>query len=238
MRKESQTKAKSQTFYCFSPPVMLATMLIEVGLGIYTLLKYRHGVFAKVAALMLFLLGIFQLSEYQICSGQNPEFWSHLGLIAITFLPIVGLQLVSMVSKKRLLLTAGYAIAITFSLIFIFVPQSITEPFCGGNYIIFSGPAALSKFYAAYYGIFLVFAILESIIAMQENRNRRAHRVFRWFIIGYLSFMLPMGIVYAVYAPARIAVTSIMCGFAVILAFVIAFQIVPQYYKYIHQRKQ
>jgi hypothetical protein len=237
LKKNAEEKRGSQTFYCFSPPVMIATMIIEVTLALYTFLRYRRGKFAKLAGVLIVLLSVFQLSEYQICAGQRPEFWSHLGFIAVTFLPIVGLQLVSMVSKKHLLITTGYAIAISFSLIFIFIPQSIAQPFCGGNYIIFSAPAMVYELYGAYYFAFLIFAIVESLMTIQEHKMRRAHRLLRWIVIGYLSFMLPMGIVYAIYAPARIAVASIMCGFAVILACVIAFQIVPQYYRYIHKEK-
>ena len=51
---------------------MLATMAIEGALAIYVLLRYRNGRFAKVAAVLLILLGIFQLSEYQICGGSDP----------------------------------------------------------------------------------------------------------------------------------------------------------------------
>jgi len=225
---------RSQTFYCFSPPVMLATMLIEGGLAIYILFKYRKGRFAKVAALLLVLLGIFQLSEYQICGGQNPSFWSHFGLMAITLLPVAGLRLVSLVSKKRHYFFIGYGIAAALALVFLFVPQSVAGAYCGGNYIIFSGPAALYEFFGMYYFVFLIFGIWEALEVMRETTKKTVHRLLQWFIVGYLSFMLPMGIVYAFYAPARVAVTSIMCGFAVILAFIVAFLIVPKYYGYIY----
>jgi hypothetical protein len=44
--------------------------------------------------------------------------------------------------------------------------------------------------------------------------------------------MLPMGIVYALYEQARMAVASIMCGFAVGLAIILAWRIVPAYYQH------
>jgi len=224
-------RSRSETFYCFSPPIMLATMAIEGVLAIYVLLRYRNGRFAKVAAVLLILLGIFQLSEYQICGGSNPSFWSHFGLVAITLLPVVGLRLVSLVSKKKHFFFIGYGIAAALALIFVFVPQSITGAYCGGNYIIFSGPAALYEFFGMYYFVFLIFGIWEAVLIMKETPRKIIHRILQWFIIGYLSFMLPMGVVYAFYAPARVAVTSIMCGFAVILAFIVAFEIVPKYYQ-------
>ena len=43
--------------------------------------------------------------------------------------------------------------------------------------------------------------------------------------------LIVMGIVYAFYEPARMAVASIMCGFALALAFILALRVVPEYYK-------
>jgi hypothetical protein len=227
----AKKNGRGETFYCFSPLIMLATMAVEGILAVYVLLRYREGRFAKVAAVLLVLLGIFQLSEYQICGSHDPQFWSHFGLVAITLLPVVGLRLVSLVSKKKHFFFIGYGIATALALIFVFVPQSITGAYCGGNYIIFSGPAALYTFFGMYYFVFLMLGIWEAVLIMRETPRKIVHRILRWFIIGYLSFMLPMGVAYAFYAPARAAVTSIMCGFAVILAFIVAFAIVPKYYQ-------
>jgi hypothetical protein len=231
-------KSRDLTLCCFSPPVMLATMAIEGILAIYVLLRYRRGAFAKIAAVLLALLGIFQLSEFQVCSNQNPLFWSHFGLAAITLLPIVGLQLISYVTQKRRFLVIGCAIAAALVLVFLFVPQSITGSLCGGNYVVFNGPTGLYQFYGAYYFAFLIFAIWQLLETMREKKGTIIRQVLRWFIIGYLSFMAPMGVIYALYAPARVAVTSIMCGFAVILALIVAFQIVPKYYQYLYGRTE
>lgn len=232
-KKTIQKRPRSLTLCCFSPPVMLVTMAIEGALAIYVLAKYRRGAFAKLAAALIALLGIFQLSEYQVCGDHYPQFWAHFGLVAITLLPVVGLQLISFVTRNRRFLMLGYALAIILALIFAFIPQSITGSFCGGNYVIFDGPAGLYRFYGAYYSAFLIFEIWELLGAMHKHKNGAIQWVLQWFIIGYLSFMVPMGVVYAVYAPARTAVASIMCGFAVILALIIAFQIVPKYYNYL-----
>ncbi len=235
-KKTQQDRPRSLTLYCFSPPVMLATMLIEGALAVYVLLRYRQGAFAKIAAILLVLLGIFQFSEYQVCGNQNPQFWSHFGLVAITLLPIVGLQLISFVTKRPRFLALGYAIAAVLALVFIFIPGSITGSYCGGNYVVFDGPTGLYEFYGAYYFTFLILAIWESLGVIRTTRDRVVRRVLHWFIAGYLSFMVPMGIVYTIYAPARVAVTSIMCGLAIVLALILALQIVPKYYAYLDER--
>jgi hypothetical protein len=132
----------------------------------------------------------------------------------------------------------GYILAGILALIFIFNSHSITQSFCGGNYVIFSGPTALYQFFGAYYFAFLIFAIWESLEMMRKNENQFVRKVLQWFVIGYFSFMAPMGIVYAFYAPARSAVASIMCGFAVLLAIIVAFRIVPEYYRYVYEENE
>jgi sulfite exporter TauE/SafE len=109
--------------------------------------------------------------------------------------------------------------------------------FCGGNYVIFSGSRELFQFFSGYYFSFLVLGIWESLEALNVVRSKWLQRTLQWVVIGYLSFMLPMAIVYAIYAPARVAVASIMCGFALILAFILAFEIVPKYYRYSGQKE-
>jgi len=53
--------------------------------------------------------------------------------------------------------------------------------------------------------------------------------VLQWLIIGYLSFMAPMGAVYILFPVTRNAVASIMCGFALCLAVILALKIMPAY---------
>jgi hypothetical protein len=223
---------KSHKLYCFSPPVMMATLLIEFGLAVYTFFKYRQGLFGRVAATMLAALALFQLAEYQVCDSQDAVLWSRFGLSVITLLPVLGLYLISLISQRQHFLRLGYVVVTMFLLYFLFVPKETISSLCGGNYIIFSGPQALYQFYAAYYFGFLIFGIWESIEALNKVSHRALQAVLKWFVVGYLSFMLPMGLAYAIYPPARYAVASIMCGFAVTFAIILAFQIVPKYYKY------
>ena len=81
-------KQKNQTtLFCFSPPVMLATVIIESGLALWTLFRYRQHLFGKIAVAILLLLAAFQISEYQVCGNHDAETWARFGLVAITLLP-------------------------------------------------------------------------------------------------------------------------------------------------------
>jgi hypothetical protein len=225
--------------YCFSPPVMIATFAIELVLAAYVFTRYRMTRFGRVAGLVLILLATFQFAEYRICTttGSIPALWSRIGFVAITLLPLSGLYLVSLVSHKQHFLKLGYATAIGFVVYFIFVPKSITGAICGGNYVIFNTSTDLYRLYGFYYLGFLLLGIWEAIEKIESLKRRTAgKKALEWLIVGYLSFMLPMGLSYVLFPVTRNAVASIMCGFAITLAFVLAFKVVPVYNRSHHVR--
>jgi hypothetical protein len=226
-------KGKNETvLFCFSPPVMLATVVIELGLALWTLFRYRKELFGKIAVLILLLLAAFQISEYQVCGNHNAETWSRFGLVAITLLPVLGFRLISLITEKKRFVILGSIIATMFVLFFIFAPLDMVSSLCGGNYVIFTGPSSLYEFFGAYYFGFLILSIWQAMVSQRAAASKVYKGILRWMVIGYLSFILPVAVVYIIYAPARVAVASVMCGFAVIFAFILAFVIVPRFYQY------
>jgi len=213
---------------------MFATFAIELILAALLFVRYRVTRFGKVASLVLILLATFQFAEYRICtiSGSGSLDWSRIGFVAITLLPLTGLYLVSLVSHKTHFLKLGYVSAIGFVLYFAFVPKSITGAICGGNFVVFNTSTDLYRLYGFYYWGFLLLGIWESIERIASLKRRTStKRILQWWIVGYLSFMAPMGTVYLLFPSTRNAVASIMCGFALLLAFILAFKIVPAYHR-------
>ena len=200
--------------YCFSPLVMIITFAIEIILAIYAWTKSIKAKSDVGIVVLLVFLAIFQLAEYQICDGLSSDFWSRTGFLAITFLPVIGLYLVFRLNREAYLLKIGFTIAIIFSLLFIFDQTIINNVNCSGNYVIFDLNSRISSLYGYYYFGFLLVAM-------------------RWFIFGYLSFILPLTVVYITLPITRMAVASIMCGFAVIFAFILTFKIAPIYHKHV-----
>lgn len=218
---------KSKLF-CFTPEVMLFTFLTEFALALYVFVRYRTTTFGKLAVVLLLLLGAFQFVEYQICAGSDSVMWSRIGFVIITILPPLGLHLISLVSGKSHFVKFGYALMAVYIAIFLFAPKAVTGAVCGGNYIIFYTQQELSWTYSAYYFGLLLIGVWEAAEAMRRDPLRK--KLLAWMIAGYGSFMIPMGIVYAI-APlvAWNATPSIMCGFAVLFALILAFKIMPNY---------
>ena len=196
---------------------MIVTLAIEFILAGFLFVRYRVTRFGKVAGFVLVLLATFQFAEYRVCttSGAGTLLWSRIGFIAITLLPLTGLYLVSLISHKPHFLKLGYASAIGFVLYFVFVPKSISGAICGGNYVVFNTSTDLYRLFGFYYWGFLLLGIWESIEKITSLKRRTSNKkILQWLIIGYLSFMAPMGTVYMLFPSTRNAVASIMCGFA------------------------
>ncbi len=209
---------------------MVITFTLEAIFAVYTFIRYGTNRFGKIAALLLLLLGTFQLAESRICADASAFVWMRIGFVAITLLPVVGLYLVSLVSHKTHFLRLGYALAALFVVAFLFVPKVITGALCAGNYVIFNTNQSLYVLYGIYYLGFMLLAIWEALEKIHEPHvQSKTRTTLFWIIIGYLSFMLPMAATYIIIPSTRVAIASVMCGFALILAFILTFVIVPRF---------
>jgi len=220
--------SSSTTLYCFSPPIMLATILIETFLAIFALFRYRYNPVLGIIFATLILLAVFQLAEYQTCGGAGLG-WSRLGYIAITLLPPLGLHLIAKISAKpyRFLKIVGDTAALLFIIGFGFGSTFLNAPICAGNYVVFSLHSPFSAWYGYYYIGMLLFTIG---IAIKEATEATAHTksALYWVSIGYLIFLIPTGIVNAINPATVAAIPSIMCGFAVLYALILVGKILPQ----------
>ncbi|MEK7461193.1 MAG: hypothetical protein AAB647_03210 [Patescibacteria group bacterium] len=223
---------KSVTFYCFSPFVMIATFTIEWLFAAWAFVVYRHTRFGQLAILTLVSLGLFQLAENKICTGGPNQLATTIGLVAITLLPPLGLHLITHITGHRIVTRISYFVAAIFIVGFVLYPALVTSPsVCTGNYIIIFMMPKLGMAYGLYYFGFLFWAIHDALGGRATPELKPYKAVLGWLITGYLSFILPMGIVYFLSEKSREAVPSIMCGFAIILAIILTLRILPLYHR-------
>jgi hypothetical protein len=215
--------------FCFSPPVMLVTLLIEFGLAFYTLWRYKMTTTSRLAAIILTSLGIFQLSEYMVCGGlgwSNMQ-WARLGYVSITLLPALGIHLIMTLAgkKKPILVGAAYVSCAAFVAFYVFGTNAISGQSCYANYAVFYTQHASNQWFAAYYYGWLMIGIY---LAWQWGMQQPARRkTLHYMMIGYLVFLVPTTF-FNIIDPSTIkGIPSIMCGFAVLLAFVIVVKVLP-----------
>lgn len=229
-------KKRGVTFYCFSPPVMIATLIIESVLVVYTLVRYKMDILLRLVILILITLAVFQLSEYRVCTGLgiNAVDWSRLGYAAITMLPPLGLHLLHIIAQKprRRLVTVAYASMFLFIWYFLAYSIAFTGYQCTGNYVIFQIGVIPSLIYGAYYYGWLFIAI--GLAAHWANQlhdvgSKKIHQLkaVKGMIVGYAVFLVPTAIVYTLNPAYRRGIPSIMCGFAVLFALILSLYVLP-----------
>jgi len=214
---------------CFSPPVMLATFLIEFGLLFYVLWRYKLTPLTRLAVVFLSCLGIFQLAEYMLCGGLGLGRieWVKLGYAAITFLPALGLHMTSIIAGAKItpVLVAAYGSAIAFAAYFVGAGGAVIAKECAPNYAIFDTSSTLTLVYGIFYYGWLLTTI--GLAAYWARKTPKYAKVLRWMVAGYSVFIIPTTIANMIDPATMAAIPSIMCGFAVLCAIILVWQVLP-----------
>ena len=230
------SKHKGTRLNCFSPPVMLATLIIETSLAIYTVWRYKLTTVARLITTLLLTLAAFQLAEYHVCTASSyADQWSRLGFVAITALPPLGLHLMHVLADKpnRKLVWAGYTTMVGFSSFFLLAANTFTGHQCTGNYVIFQFSQNVTGAYSLYYYGWLLVGISLGIHWANELNEKGKSAVkrlqaVRGLVAGYFVFLLPTAIANTVKPETRRGIPSVMCGFAVLLALILVLYILPR----------
>lgn len=224
-------RAKSLRMYCFSPPVMLATFIIEVIFAIYVVMRYKLNAVGRLVVIILVCLAIFQLAEYAVCqvTALDPLLAARIGYVAITLLPPLGIHLAYALGKnaQRPLLWPAYATAAAFAGFFLFAGPALTAHVCAGNYVIFETAPGSQWLYALYYYGWL-FVGVGLCLRRAEQVVKKAKMALYGLAAGYAAFIVPTTAVNVIDPSTIQGIPSIMCGFAVLLAFVLVGWVMPR----------
>lgn len=216
--------------YCFSPPVMLATFLIEFTLAFYTIWRYKMTTTSRLAVVMLFSLGTFQISEYMVCGGlglSNIE-WARVGYGAITLLPALGIHMLTSIAGKKMpaLVGIAYASCAIFFGFYMLASNSVSLLECQANYAVFRAYRSIAAPFGVYYYGWLLIGTYLAWLWSNELPERK--QALRAMAAGYMVFVLPTTTVNII-DPATIhGIPSIMCGFAVLFAIILVVRVLPK----------
>jgi hypothetical protein len=234
-------------FLCFSPQVMIATFVVEFGLILFMLVRYGIKKKLFLPMLLILFLGLFQLAEFYVSEGDkaNVSAWSRFGFACISMLPPLGLHLMHQLAKKkpRILVWGYYGLTLGIIGYFLSADSVFTAYEATGNYIIFRLSNGVAGAYSVFYyiGFLLSFYVgLNKIHSLKADMSDTKHKITRQIyvlLVGYLLFILPT-VVIILYAPgAHLAIPSIMCGFAVLLALTLTFELAPLLAERKHSKK-
>ena len=219
------------TFFCFSPPVMIVTFIIEIGLLLYTVWRYKFNRLTQLVMALLFFLAMFQLAEFQVCEGSSAQaLWAQIGYVSITLLPPLGIHIMHLLSKQKsmIIVYAAYATAAAFVAYFALSAGSLNGHECLGNYVIFQVNQDMTVPYGIYYYGWVITAMVLSFKFATEAKTKRLRQALYGFAFGYAAFLIPTTTANLLDKATTRGIPSIMCGFAVLMALVAVLYVMPR----------
>jgi hypothetical protein len=221
---------RQPTLLCFSPPVMIATIAIELALAVWVLTRYATSTTKRLIITLLLCLAAFQLAEFNVCSSAPADlFWSRFGYIFITVLPPLGIHLILKLRREArpLLLAISYSASAAFAAAFAFLSTGLNHAVCTGNYVIFILAQPISQLYEIYYFSFVLIGIWLALRQLPVTTSQDHRRSLIWMVAAYLAFSVPTLVINFLLPSTKAAVPSIMCGFAIIFAIIIGLKVAP-----------
>lgn len=209
---------------------MVATFLIEVSLALYTVIRYKFNAKNRSILALLLCLATFQIAEYFVCTDTTIAInASRAGYVAITFLPALGLYLMSLltVPLSRFMNISTFLLTWFVAAYFLVTPNVFTSYVCTGNYVIFQLGHVPSFLYGLFYYALLAMAIVRGILFLVQQPGAKTEDAVHWLLAGYAVFMVPVAILTVLHPDTRQAIPSLLCGFAILLAIILGARIAP-----------
>jgi len=211
---------------CFTPQVSFLIFTIEWILGFIVLHKAgkaRERRVYSLSALILFLLGFYQFTQFMLCVSGKADLWGRMGFLAYNFLPLLGFHLAAALTRNRQYLEKVkyyYIIPAFFSLFPLLSPGFIGKAECSAVFIVVehSWNALWAWSYAVYYFLFIVLAALMLWNAVKAEKSKGRRRVMAAGLSGMLAFTVPAFILIIILPALKIAFPSILCEFALFFA--------------------
>ncbi|MBI4016991.1 MAG: hypothetical protein HY363_04850 [Candidatus Aenigmarchaeota archaeon] len=208
---------------CYTPIIAISTAFIEFFLALTIIFVFRRSYFRNMFALFIFLLGAYQMTEFMLCTSQQPEFWALLGFLAYNFLPAIALYETLRFTGKKVNPLLIYSPPTIFALVALttqFIKEATcNEPFVTVRHIFYqTGQTVLPWIYATYYFGFIIAACVIAFQAYKKERNKIRREINLLKVIGVVLMSVPTFILVVLFPILSIKFPSIYCHFALLLA--------------------
>ena len=205
---------------CFTPIISLSTAIIEFLVGTFILIRYRNTLVSVFSAIFVYVLGLYQFTEFMLCTTNNPHLWAAIGFATYTFLPTIGLHFVLRLTKRKFNKYILYTPAIIFALIAILRSDFVLGTTCATLYVIvrtlfsLSGPYWPIFFvYIGYYFGYFLFMLYLLIQNYKDKSLGKVYQVFTW--VSLITILIPL-ILICLLPALSFAFPSIYCHFSML----------------------
>lgn len=209
----------------YSPVLAVVTAAFEIAVATWALRGSGKRRVVRTASAILLLLAAYQIVEVAICANVTAAgFTPRLAFIIVTWLPALGLLLIAQLSRPRSRLFTGLAYAMLAAaaglVVWIVVDRSFASAsVCNAVYARYTHAMPRFLVYASFYWLgllgMIVFSGYGAISCPDPRRRRQLVAVFAGTVAFVALAMLTSWFV----PPARGALPSIMCHYALLFAF-------------------
>jgi hypothetical protein len=185
---------------------------------------------------VLLCLGVFQLAEHLICTAYAP-LWIKIGYVAITLLPPLGIHIISEITKRYTkLLVIAYSIATFLIALILFLPQLELRAVCQPHFVEVFNSDWFGWVHFSYYAVFVFAAMYLLWHSIHIHRGDKKEEI--WMLVAYIGFVVPALGLFYLKIISHVALPSVMCGFAVIVALILTLVVIPRYYTHVRTQQK
>lgn len=210
---------------CFTPAVSFLTFAIEILMAAWVLYLNPKERINRVSAAVLFFLGMYQFTEWGLCSAGDPFWWGKLGFIFYTTLPALAVHWVYALRDDKRAIWPVHFVSAGFILYALLASDFVNTAECGRFFVkvLHNWLPMLYWPYFTYYTLFIAYPavmLLNSIIH-EDDKPRR--RMYVWGLVGMLAFTFPTFFVLLVLPEFNLFFPSMLCQFALLFAISVAY---------------
>jgi hypothetical protein len=206
---------------CFTPTISLTTAIIEFVVASIILVFFKRDKLNFILASFIIFLGLYQFTEFMLCTSSNAFLWAKLGFVAYTFLPALALNLV-MIFRGNNKTYYYYIFPVAFSFYVLVSNNFITSAECGTLLVtvktLLTPNLWLRAIYWLYYYGFILLAIGISWSNYSKEKNKDSKRINLVILIALLISLVPAVILIIIFPTLRIVFPSMYCEFALLSA--------------------
>lgn len=207
---------------CFTPFISLTTAIIEFAVATFILIKYKKYLVPVFSAILIYVLGFYQFTEFMLCSSSNPFLWAKIGFITYTFLPAIGLHFILRLAKNKKYNKLIYLIPIFFAIMAIITSNFITKASCSKVFVIVQNVLASQNYtnlfplYLIYYVGSILIMVIILLTLIKKERNKLDKKIEGlWLMAVLIATLIPIILIFILPA-LKIKFPSIYCEFALL----------------------
>lgn len=211
---------------CFIPVVSISIAIVEFILATTLLLYFPKTILRNFSAVLIYVLGFYQFTEFMLCTTGNPIFWARLGFVTYTFLPAIALNTTLRYVKRKPNYIFLYFIPLLASMYAFYFPVIISAS-CPTFFVevktLFNEPGTLFNTiiflaYDLYYLGFTVACCWLFYLTYKKDKSKIKREIDIAEISGILLMTVPTILFMVIFPYLGGRFPSVLCSFALFVA--------------------